>query len=83
VKVYCDANLGGPETNKITMQENTNMSCNSTSGYMILINNMIVTDKSRIQKSFSQSSTESELLAASESLLDYKFVHRLVEFYYR
>jgi hypothetical protein len=32
VKIYWNANVGRPETNKNTMQENTNMSCNGTKG---------------------------------------------------
>jgi hypothetical protein len=80
LKLYCDADVGGPETNKITMQENINISCNCTAGYMILINNMIVTCESRKQKSVLQSSTKSELMAASDSLLDNEFVYRLFEF---
>jgi hypothetical protein len=42
---------------------------------MILIDDLIVTKISQKQKSVSRSSTESQLLAASESLLDYEFVY--------
>jgi hypothetical protein len=52
----------------------------STSGYIILVDDMVVVYKSRKQKSVSRSSTESELLAASDSLLDDEFVYRLSEF---
>jgi hypothetical protein len=43
VKIDSGPDTARLEIKKITMQEKINMSCNSTTGYMILINNVIVT----------------------------------------
>jgi hypothetical protein len=69
-EIYCGADMRGPEVNNFTIDNRSSIDCHGTSGYIVTIDGMIVMFHSCKQKSVSRSNTKSELLSASDSMLE-------------
>jgi hypothetical protein len=67
IKVYCDADHGSDEGNR-----------KPTSGYIVYLNNCIISWSSTKQKTVSLSSCESEYVAMSEAVQEVKWIRTLL-----
>jgi hypothetical protein len=72
-KNFCATDTGEPEVINFTINNRRNIDCRSTSRHIITIDGMVVMFESREQNSVSRSSTKSEPLTASDSMIDYKY----------
>jgi hypothetical protein len=80
ITAYSDADLGGPELKAVSLCTGAVPDCKSTTGYAICINGNLVIFRSRKQRCTAVSSTETEILAASDCLTDMLYLFEILSF---
>jgi hypothetical protein len=80
ITVYSDAALGGPGLNVVFLCTGVVPDCKTTTGYGICINRNLVIFRTRKQRCTTVSSTELEILAASDRLTDMLYLFEISSF---
>jgi hypothetical protein len=80
ITAYSNADLGGLELKTVSLCTSVVQDCKSTTGYAICINGNFVILSSHKQRCKAVSSTESEILAASDCLTDMLYLFEISSF---